>query len=865
MGTLRLRGLRPSPYEFGKTATCFLLVTLVMVSCAYGGTITGSLKKANGKPINAGVITLTLSQAGTSGATSLTTDPVYCGTSATGAVVGIADPYVAPQLSANYGSGSLPGGATYYVVYTYTGATGESQASPEATLIMTASGTLNVAAPTLQPENATGYKVYIGTAQGAETLQATVTGFGPYSQSVNVVAASAPPTSNTTSCSGIFFNDAIVPSYTTYKVNVVDGLGKQVAGYPQQFYLQGVAVDLSTMQPAGNLYARFPNAIVSQPAGNGVQSIAGGLNIAGYDFWARNIFLSGSLTGLLTGSFNGNINGAISVKAAPYNAAGDGVTDDTAAFQAAINDATVSAILPKTILVPHGTYVVSQLNATDIFGQQGGSPKGSLHIVGGSGVFGAQSTIQCKEASPNTGVCIDLSGSDEVTMEGLRILGGTSASDAPKVVILTARTTTDLGWSNGFYFRNLDVETYGKFGWYSYGGEEVKWELSRFVYNGTYGGGGEANVVLSNINNFYAITSPFKTLLTGDVSMTVVEFDGGTLMGCANLNSYCIKFENANTNPFGGIDDIKISGYANLGSDHARAFLGDMATGELHNITIDNRVESAHVDDTYLTFQSASIKGLRVYGTYAHAHIPSGPPITFTNATGTIGEGSVINFQPADRQNFYPATMVSCTMPANFIFGLKIYDRNKTGGGNLPNACPGADEQNGATSGAYTDGAGNYTTPGFIAAGNRKALASDFTDANSASLQAITGLSYTLQASKTYSFVCSLMYSQATNVAGDQFGVGVITTAPANVNAFGQAFTNTGAAAPESVGVLNALTTTTPTAVVTLQPAVTTVLGATLRGTVETGAGTSTFGPYVLNGTAADVIVIKRGSYCELF
>jgi hypothetical protein len=66
--------------------------------------------------------------------------------------------------------------------------------------------------------------------------------------------------------------------------------------------------------------------------------------------------------------------------------------------------------------------------------------------------------------------------------------------------------------------------------------------------------------------------------------------------------------------------------------------------------------------------------------------------------------------------------------------------------------------------------------------------------------------------------------------------------------------------------VLNGLVTTTPTAVVTFQPAVTTVLGATLDGTLETaGGGAATFNVYVLNGTAANVIVIKRGSYCTLY
>lgn len=157
---------------------------------------------------------------------------------------------------------------------------------------------------------------------------------------------------------------------------------------------------------------------------------------------------------------------------------------------------------------------------------------------------------------------------------------------------------------------------------------------------------------------------------------------------------------------------------------------------------------------------------------------------------------------------------------------------------------------------------------GLLRTGNKVFVTTDFTDANSAALQAITGLTYALgTAVQNFSFHCSLMYSQATAAAGDQFGVGVITTAPTNVNVAGLAYTSTGAASVAATGTLNALASTTPTAVVTFQPAVNaTVYNATLDGTVETaGTTASTFNIYVLNGTAANVIVIKRGSYCSLF
>ena len=146
-------------------------------------------------------------------------------------------------------------------------------------------------------------------------------------------------------------------------------------------------------------------------------------------------------------------------------------------------------------------------------------------------------------------------------------------------------------------------------------------------------------------------------------------------------------------------------------------------------------------------------------------------------------------------------------------------------------------------------------------------VTTDFTDSTSATLVAITGLSYTLPLGAiNTSFHCSLNFSQATAAVSDAFGVGVVTTAPTNVSANGVSFS--GAATAPTAGTLTGLASTTPTAIVTFTPALTaTVYNATLDGTVEY-PGNATQGVlnfYVSTATGGDNFVVKRGSYCTLF
>ena len=74
-----------------------------------------------------------------------------------------------------------------------------------------------------------------------------------------------------------------------------------------------------------------------------------------------------------------------------------------------------------------------------------------------------------------------------------------------------------------------------------------------------------------------------------------------------------------------------------------------------------------------------------------------------------------------------------------------------------------------------------------------------------------------------------------------------------------------GAAAAQTTGNSGNITNTTPTSIVTFTPVGTGEKPVEIDGSIEVaGGGASTLQFYVTNGTAADVIVIKRGSYCRI-
>lgn len=146
-------------------------------------------------------------------------------------------------------------------------------------------------------------------------------------------------------------------------------------------------------------------------------------------------------------------------------------------------------------------------------------------------------------------------------------------------------------------------------------------------------------------------------------------------------------------------------------------------------------------------------------------------------------------------------------------------------------------------------------------------VTTDFTLAANTSLQAITGLSWTMPANTALNvgFSCHLLYSQATAAVADQFGIQDVTVAPTSLMAKAQAYIS---ASTFTAANVPALTTTTATPIVTFTPtAITTIWNADIDGMIEqpSNASTSVVQIMAQQSNAADLLTVKRGSFCRVW
>lgn len=248
-------------------------------------TVTGTVTTPNTSvPLRSGTLSFTLNQAAVvTGTAVLTTTPVTCATDTAGAIRGLPTPLTQVSATPNYASGSLPT-ASYVLAFSYWNLSGvttvETAVGPQIGLSMAMTGKADVAAPTLQPAAASGYRVYLGTTTSNLKLQNTVTGWGAISITSNNTSGAAAPTTNNTVCK-LTGNDSTIPQ-TTYRVAATTSGGAAVPGFPFNVYLTTGTVDVTTAWPLAGVQPRFALPIISNPASNATQSINSPITTNGY-------------------------------------------------------------------------------------------------------------------------------------------------------------------------------------------------------------------------------------------------------------------------------------------------------------------------------------------------------------------------------------------------------------------------------------------------------------------------------------------------------------------------------------------------------------------------------------------------------
>lgn len=127
----------------------------------------------------------------------------------------------------------------------------------------------------------------------------------------------------------------------------------------------------------------------------------------------------------------------VSVKSAPFNAAGDGVTDDTAAIQAAINAVQGTT---EGLYFPHGTYLVS----------------GTLSITAAIHIFGAGRFATAITWASTTLNVFNVASNNQVYFAEMTLLGPSGSTAGAAITVAGSSTQNtlsifrDLGFSLGF-------------------------------------------------------------------------------------------------------------------------------------------------------------------------------------------------------------------------------------------------------------------------------------------------------------------------------------------------------------------------------------------------------------------------------
>lgn len=571
-----------------------------------------------------------------------------------------------------------------------------------------------------------------------------------------------------------------------------------------------------------------------------------------------------------------------------YGATGNGTTDDTASINAAITAAAVSGGL---VVVPVGTFIVSSQIAIP-------------NTVAMTGLHSTKSLIKAKSTFPvstpvvriGTGSGVNVTGSavrnlkidcnSVVGCEGIYTTEANELSDIEKVTVTNymAYGIHLLGSANGpgqFAIRDpyllSSASATNAIGIYldTTGGNLIMVEHGTCdnnggiqqsaciktngstqlavhdmhvedVADGVYFAAGSAGQA-DGIVGHNSVTNTVTVATTGEVALLDINKNAGTntindtnksiLITENRVGFYAVGHTNANLLTTATQINRLFGLTVNNGSDATQTarFSGGSAASQIVDITLQD------IGSDKWKIEKDASNLFRIRDTAASDNTR----LSFTTA-------GVSNFSAGGTS----AVCLQCNTNAG-TGGVQI-----DGGGASPVQV------------AAVDGSGNAS---FASTTNSGALlwnsqpvfvyvTGDFTTAANTSLQAITGLAWTMPGSLAINvpFDCYFQYSQATAAVADSFGIQDVTTAPTQINANGTMQTNT-TAFSSGPGVV-ALASTTATAVMTATPsAITTVWSAEMHGVIEQPSGTaSAINIMVKTATAADAVTVKRGSYCRV-
>jgi hypothetical protein len=174
----------------------------------------------------------------------------------------VSNPSTAPTLAATGTTSTLPAG-TYHIKYTWVTASGETLASPSASITTTAGQQIDVTLPAF-PAGVISANIYISTTSGSETKQGSTT-TTTYSQTTELATGAALPSSNTTANRWVSLVDGSTPATNTIEY-VSTNLAPNFTPYKLSYVLAKPVTEVVTDKVEGDLVV---NGATQVEAGSG--------------------------------------------------------------------------------------------------------------------------------------------------------------------------------------------------------------------------------------------------------------------------------------------------------------------------------------------------------------------------------------------------------------------------------------------------------------------------------------------------------------------------------------------------------------------------------------------------------------------